>query len=159
MKLILDDFNITGACLEGFLYELYSGIFAIYLQDQCASKKGTNKKKYSFLCSIPIPSYPTTPFCCCSRHSNWLLRFHRSIHPIICVAGANLQYILSGRFKVVEPDCGHWINLAGVVMSMTVDALVTGLIISKIFNIVDYVLLLANKSGTKNKKRSFNELP
>ncbi|KAF8797790.1 hypothetical protein BYT27DRAFT_7343967 [Phlegmacium glaucopus] len=42
-----------------------------------------------------------------------------SILAFVFLAGANSQYILSGRFKVVEPDCGYWINLAGVVMSMT----------------------------------------
>ncbi|KAF8800726.1 hypothetical protein BYT27DRAFT_7116760, partial [Phlegmacium glaucopus] len=41
------------------------------------------------------------------------------------------QYILSG--EVVEADWGNWLGVASLAMSMTVNALVTGLIIFKIF--------------------------
>ncbi|KAF8811392.1 hypothetical protein BYT27DRAFT_7134400 [Phlegmacium glaucopus] len=52
---------------------------------------------------------------------------------VIWLAGDSSSYILSGR--ILEPDWGHWMTLAGVAMSMTVNALVTFLIVFKIFKV------------------------
>ncbi|KAF8815784.1 hypothetical protein BYT27DRAFT_7333758 [Phlegmacium glaucopus] len=54
-----------------------------------------------------------------------------SIFLVIWPASNSLDYILSGH--IVQPYWGHWMALAGVAMSMTVNALVTCLIVFKIF--------------------------
>ncbi|KAF8797791.1 hypothetical protein BYT27DRAFT_7343968 [Phlegmacium glaucopus] len=52
---------------------------------------------------------------------------------VMWLVGANSQYIFSD--KIAQPSWGGWLHAASIAMSMTVNALVTGLIIFKIFNV------------------------
>ncbi|KAF8803982.1 hypothetical protein BYT27DRAFT_7259438 [Phlegmacium glaucopus] len=176
MKLTVKDFNIIGMYLEGFLYGLYSGIFAMYLQVHWISKKGTDKRKktvFYALCALYSVSFVNvvldiayltisnprailnisilegTVSGCCDFIAQsiliyrcwvvWSYNTRVMILPsisafvflVIWVAGASSQYLLSGYID--EPGWGYWMFVAGVAMSITVNALVTGLIIFKIF--------------------------
>ncbi|KAF8808231.1 hypothetical protein BYT27DRAFT_7189166 [Phlegmacium glaucopus] len=186
LKLTVEDSNviIIGICLEGFLYGLYSGIFAMYSQDHWASIKPANKTKnflFYALCALYIlslvnivldmtvtsskfhqnPNLSPTVLLdiyiiqgavigCCDFIAQSILIYRcwivwdcnirvvviPSIFAFVFLAmwltGVNSPYILSNQ--VVEPSWGIWLAVASLAMSMIVNALVTGLIIFKIFN-------------------------
>ncbi|KAF8811378.1 hypothetical protein BYT27DRAFT_7070094, partial [Phlegmacium glaucopus] len=79
----------------------------------------------------------------------WGCNIHVVILPsilafVFLAATSSSRSILSGQ--VVQSDWGHWMTLAGVAVSMTVNALVTFLIVFKIFKVYHEV-----KSATDDK--------
>ncbi|KAF8814943.1 hypothetical protein BYT27DRAFT_7334193 [Phlegmacium glaucopus] len=178
MKLSVRDFFIIGLCLEGFFYGVYSGIFAIYLQDHWTSNKGTYKRNVIFyaLCALYmlsvvnvvvditdliIFSNPTVflhiSFVqgivsgCCDFIAQsiliyrcwivWGCNIRVVILPSILafvflamwLAASGSEYVVSDQ--IVLHDWGIWLYVASVALSMTVNALVTGLIVWKIFKV------------------------
>ncbi|KAF8811388.1 hypothetical protein BYT27DRAFT_7253085 [Phlegmacium glaucopus] len=182
MKLTGENFFFIGTCLEGFLYGLYSGIFAMYLQGTSNKGIDTDKRKnilFYALCVLYVLSGVTvmadiaifiyalqgnptaflhlnfiqgTAFGCCDFIAQSMLIYRcwivwgRNIRVVILpsilafvylvmwLVSNSSGYILSGRV-ILEPEWGYWMALAGIVMSMTVNALVTCLILFKIFKV------------------------
>ncbi|KAF8815214.1 hypothetical protein BYT27DRAFT_7334064 [Phlegmacium glaucopus] len=180
MKLTLGDFSFIGIFLECFLYGLYSGIFAIYLQGTL--KRSTNKRNnilFYALCALYVLSAvtivadianftyavilwnPTTilrlsflqttvvGFCDFIAQSIliyrcwivWGCNIRVVILPsilavaylVIWLVSNSFQFILSGQ--VVQLVWSYRVNLAALAISMTVNALVTFLIVFKIFRV------------------------
>ncbi|KAF8815190.1 hypothetical protein BYT27DRAFT_7196954 [Phlegmacium glaucopus] len=183
MKLTTVDFALIGMFLECFLYGLYSGIFAIYLQG--TSKRSTDKRNniiFYALCALYVLSVvivvadiarftyyvivqfignlttilqlnlvETTAVGCCDFIAQSILIYRCWIvwgcnirvvilpsilavaYLVIWLIPGSFQSILSGRF--VEPDWANWVTLSALAISMTVNALVTFLIVFKIFRV------------------------
>ncbi|KAF8815217.1 hypothetical protein BYT27DRAFT_7197113 [Phlegmacium glaucopus] len=182
MKLTLADFTLIGMFLECFLYGLYSGIFAIYLQGTL--KRSTDKRNniplYA-LCALYVLSSVTvvddiarftcrhitghlttttlrlsflqsTAFGCCDFIAQsiliyrcwivWGCNIHVVILPSILAVAYLVIWLVSGSFesifsghKFVQPHWVHLVIMAALAFSMTVNALVTFLIVSKIFRV------------------------
>ncbi|KAF8797629.1 hypothetical protein BYT27DRAFT_7247042 [Phlegmacium glaucopus] len=81
MKLAPADFTYIGVCFETFLYGLYSGIFAMYLQG--TSNKGTDKRRnivFYALCALYVLSVVTVVV----DITNFIFgTFHSSLPPYI----------------------------------------------------------------------------
>ncbi|KAF8797626.1 hypothetical protein BYT27DRAFT_6931160 [Phlegmacium glaucopus] len=171
----IGDLILIVLCLECFLYGLYSGIFAMYLQGTL--NKGTNKRiniVFYALCALYFLSLVTvvtditgsiyarrrnptallhldfiqgTVFGCCDLiaqsiliHRCWIVWGYNicvvilpSILAFVFLVGNSSAYILSG--ELVQPAWEDWMGLTGLAISMTVNAVVTFLIVFKIFKI------------------------
>ncbi|KAF8815185.1 hypothetical protein BYT27DRAFT_7334049 [Phlegmacium glaucopus] len=180
MRLSIADFVVIGVFIECFLYGLYSGIFAIYLQGTL--KRSTDKRNniiFYALCALYVLSVVTVVvdiarftynhiigdltttfqlgflqtmvvgFCDFIAQSIliyrcwivWGCNIRVVILPsilavaylVIWIVSSSFRSILSGQ--VVVPDWTHGLTLAALAVSMTVNALVTFLIVFKIFRV------------------------
>ncbi|KAF8815209.1 hypothetical protein BYT27DRAFT_7238509 [Phlegmacium glaucopus] len=149
MKLTAGEFFLIGMSLECFLYGLYSGIFAIYLQG--ILKRSTDKRNnilFYALCALYVLSAVTvvgdTAVFIYNIYRCWIVwgcNIRVVILPsilavaylVIWLVSGSFESILSGQF--VEPDWSYRVALAALTISMTVNALVTFLIVFKIFRV------------------------
>ncbi|KAF8811341.1 hypothetical protein BYT27DRAFT_7240456 [Phlegmacium glaucopus] len=65
---------------------------------------------------------------------------------VIWLAGSGSEHIFSSQF--VQPPWGYWMILAAIVMSITVNALVTSLIVFKIFKVYHEIKLASGDQGS-----------
>jgi len=177
MKLHTSDFIFIGICIECFLYGLYSGIFALYLQYHSSKKKADNTILFYALCAlyivagimvsvdtaaavihdtritIHIPIVQSILFGCSDFVSQSIL-----IYRCWIVWGCNIQVVIipsilaisflatwiggvsvmpafidQGRFVVLGRR--NMLIIASLVLSMTVNTLVMGLIVFRIFQV------------------------
>jgi len=202
MLLFLYEFYYIGICLGGFLFGLYSGIFALYLQCLHASKTdAVNAKNILFyaLCFLYILSVATigfdivsfvmdggnltlvyainttqfTLFACCDFIAQSIL-----IYRCWIVWGQNIRVvivpsILAFAFlatwlasiapkPIVLPDYSEavpaWcfkLTLTSLAASISVNALVTGLIVFKIFTVFQQVRVKPTTTSDSDEQQKF----
>jgi len=204
MLLFLYEFYYIGICLGGFLFGLYSGIFALYLQCLHASKTdAVNAKNILFyaLCFLYILSVATigfdivsfvmdggnltlvyainttqfTLFACCDFIAQSIL-----IYRCWIVWGQNIRVvivpsILAFTFLatwlasiapkprgIILPDGSEtvpaWcykLTLTSLAASISVNALVTGLIVFKIFTVFQQVRVKPTTTSDPDEQQNF----
>ncbi|KAF8810791.1 hypothetical protein BYT27DRAFT_7185585 [Phlegmacium glaucopus] len=179
MRLSTTDFDRIGIVLECFLYGLYFGIFAIYLEG--ILKRSTDKRNkilFYALCALYVLSAVTVVvdiarftyhifrnltatfqldllqgavFGWCDFIAQSILIYRcwivwgcnirvvilpsilAVVYLVIWLLSSGFQFILSGQ--VVQPDWSYRVTLAALAISMTLNALVTFLIVFKIFRV------------------------
>ncbi|KAF8815192.1 hypothetical protein BYT27DRAFT_7334053 [Phlegmacium glaucopus] len=188
MKLTTGDFILIGIFLECFLYGIYSGIFAIYLQGTL--KRSTDKRNniiFYALCVLYVLSVvnvvgdiarltydfignlttalqlyflETTAFGCCDFIAQsiliyrcwivWGCNIRVVILPSILAVAYLVIWLVSTSFlsivsgQVVQPVWSYRLALAALAISMTVNALVTFLIVFKIFRVYHEIMSTSN---------------